>query len=122
MPMASRKIPSVAPVDMVGTKGTPGKYLATSASAGPKILGSSGGATATGRTGGTKVTLTPGSPITATKAARVSSTVSPGNIRQLTLAAARCGNALLAWPPSNSVATQVVRSMLILAILRHDCL
>jgi hypothetical protein len=34
--------------------------------------------------------------IAATRAARVPSTVSPGKIRQLTFAAARCGNALLA--------------------------
>ena len=44
---------------------------------------------ATGRTGGTKVTLTRESPIASTKAACVLSTVSPGKIRQLTLAAAR---------------------------------
>ena len=33
----------------------------------------------------------------------------PGKIRQFTLAVARWGNALLACPPSNRVATQVVR-------------
>ena len=35
---------------------------------------------------------------------------SSGSIRQFTLAAAVCGSALLAWPPSSRVATQVVRS------------
>src|SRR5215469_687386 len=112
MPIASRKIPSVAPVDIDGIKGTPGKYFATRFSAGPIILGSSGGGKAIGRTGGTAETLTQGSSIAATRAAFVSCTVSPGKIRQLTLAEARCGNALLAWPPSSRVATQVVRSML----------
>src|SRR5438034_1070258 len=110
--MASRKMPSVAPVDIEGTRGTPGKYLATSFSAGPRIFGSSGGGTATGRTGGTGVTLTPGSEMAATRAACVPATVSPGKIRQLTLAVARCGRALFACPASNSVATQVVRNVL----------
>src|SRR5882757_236233 len=105
--MASRKMPSVAPVDMVGTSGTPGKYFATNLSAGPTIFGSSGGGMATGRIGGTGVTLTPGSPMTFTSVAWTASTVSPGNIRQFTFALARCGSALLAWPPSNRVATQV---------------
>src|ERR1700689_4533842 len=112
MPIASRKIPSVVPVDMVGTTGTPGKYLADSFSAGPVILGSSGGGTASGRPGGNIVTVTPASPITVSRVALVPSTVSPGKIRQLTFAAARCGSALVAWPPSSKVATQVVRSML----------
>src|SRR5213082_3742369 len=94
--MASRKMPSVAPVDMVGTSGIPGKYLATSFSAGPTIFGASGGGMATGRTGGTGVTLTPGSAMAATRAARVPSTVSPGKMRQFALAAARWGSALFA--------------------------
>jgi hypothetical protein len=55
----------VAPVDMVETSGTPGKYFAISVSAGPMILASSGGGTARGRTGGTKVTFTPESAIAA---------------------------------------------------------
>ena len=33
----------------------------------------------------------------------------PGRMRQLTLALAICGSALVAWPPSSLVATQVVR-------------
>jgi dipeptidyl aminopeptidase/acylaminoacyl peptidase len=68
----------------------------TSFSAGPMILGSSGGGTAIGRTGGTTVTLTPGSPIAAIEGASVPSTVSPGKMRQLMFARARCGSALLA--------------------------
>ena len=32
-------------------------------------------------------------------------------MRQLTLARARCGSALVAWPASSMVATQVVRSV-----------
>ena len=43
--------------------------------------------------------------------ASVPSTVSPGKMRQLTLAVARCGSAFSAWPASSSVATQVVRSV-----------
>ncbi|SKV58665.1 Uncharacterised protein [Mycobacteroides abscessus subsp. abscessus] len=35
----------------------------------------------------------------------------PGSIRQFTLAVARCGNALLACPPSIFVGTQVVRNI-----------
>src|SRR5271155_4083857 len=100
MPIASRKTPSVAPVDICGMNGTPGKYFATSSSAGPIILGSSGGGKATGRIGGTIVNLTPGSPIAATSAACVPSTVSPGKIRQFTLAAARCGDGIIKWAPS----------------------
>ena len=33
----------------------------------------------------------------------------PGRMRQFTFARAICGSALLAWPPSSSVATHVVR-------------
>ena len=40
-----------------------------------------------------------------------SSTVSSGSTRQFTLAAASCGNAFLACPPSSWVATHVVRSV-----------
>src|SRR5258708_17661526 len=99
MPIASRKMPSVAPVDMEGINGTPGKYFATSFSAGPMILGSSGGGTAMGRIGCTGVTLTPASPIAATRAALVLSTLSPGEIRQLNFAPARRGKAVFAWAP-----------------------
>src|SRR5690242_783450 len=112
MPIASRKIPSLAPVDMDGTKGTPGKYFFSTASAGPITLGSSVGGLASGRIGGTGVMVILESPMTLAKAARVPSTVSPGKMRQLILAPARWGSALLAWPPSNRVATQVVRNRL----------
>lgn len=40
-------------------------------------------------------------------------------MRQLMFAPARCGSALFAWPPSSSVATQVVRSIEQGAILVH---
>src|ERR1700759_828784 len=101
MPIASRNIPSVAPVDIDGINGTPGKYFSTSFSAGPKMAGSSGGGTAIGRIGATGVILTPGSAIAATRAACVPSTDSPGKMRQLTFAVARCGNALLARRQTN---------------------
>src|SRR4051812_29656831 len=111
MPIASRKMPSVAPVDIEGITGEPGKYLAASFSAGPMILGSSAGGWATGRIGRSGVIVTLGSPIGAVSAAWVSAPVRPGNIRQLIVAAALWGSALLAWPPSSKVATQVVRSI-----------
>lgn len=50
--MASRKMPSVAPVDIVGITGTPGKYFSESFIAGSMIFGSSGGGMDKGRRGG----------------------------------------------------------------------
>src|SRR4029079_16789067 len=58
-----------------------------------------------------RVTDTCGSATTRVSAFCTSSTDSPGSTRQLTVARADCGNALTAWPPSNIVATHVVRSV-----------
>src|SRR4051812_46394456 len=96
---------------MLGRKGTPGKYFATRRSAGPIIFASSGGGTAIGRRRPTIVTVTLGSAIARMSAALVVSASSPGTIRQLIVALARCGKALGACPPSNIVATQVVRNI-----------
>ena len=48
---------------------------------------------------------------------RTYSTESSGRTRQFTLAAASCGSAFLACPPSISVATQVVRSVAFQAVV-----
>ena len=96
---------------VIGTTGTPGKYWAESFSIGPTMAGSSGGVLASGRSGGTGVTVTPASATTFCSCACTSAIGWPGKMRQLMLAPARCGSALLAWPPSSSVATQVVRSI-----------
>ena len=69
--MALTKIPSVAAANSLGTSGTPGKYFATSFSAGPMIFGSSGGALASGRTGGTTRMRTPASSTTRVSAAGI---------------------------------------------------
>src|SRR5688572_25480707 len=108
MPIAWKKMPSVAPVDISGSIGRPGKYFAATALAGPTIFGSSVGGIAVGRTGWLIVTFTLG-PASSFSLAKVASTVSPGKMRQLMLAVARCGSAFSAWPALTSVATQVVR-------------
>src|SRR5471030_384266 len=56
-------------------------------------------------------TLTAGSAMARSSARRTVSCVTPGKMRQLMLARARCGRALVAWPASSMVATQVVRSI-----------
>ena len=58
----------------------------------------------------TAVIETASSAITLFKAPRTFSVESPGSRRQFTLAAASCGSALRACPPSSIVATQVVRN------------
>ena len=55
------------------------------------------------------VTFTSGSATNFSSLRTHDSAVTPGKMRQLTLARARCGSALVAWPPSSMVATQVVR-------------
>ena len=49
------------------------------------------------------------SPTTFCRSRRTSSIFTPGKMRQLTFAAADCGNAFGACPPDSSVATHVVR-------------
>src|SRR5262245_300438 len=50
-----------------------------------------------------------GSATISTSLSRTAFGDTPGRMRQLTLAVASCGSALLAWPPASRVATQVVR-------------
>ena len=97
-------------MDIAGTTGTPGKYLADKASIGPTTLGSIGGILAMGLSFTRSSMLTAGSPIADTSAAIVCSDVFPGNMRQLTLAVARWGSAFSAWPAETIVGTQGVRS------------
>ena len=54
------------------------------------------------------VTATAGSPTTLLRVSSTASTETPGKMRQFTLALARWGSALVAWPPESSVATHVV--------------
>src|SRR3569623_660504 len=80
MPIASRKIPSVAPVDIDGSIGTPGKYLSATVFIGPTILGSSLGGMPIGRIGVFAVTVTLG-PASSLSLASVTSQISPGKDR-----------------------------------------
>src|SRR3954465_6814580 len=57
----------------------------------------------------TNSTLTFGSATISISFALTDAGDTPGRMRQLTLALAICGSALVAWPPSSFVATQVVR-------------
>src|ERR1044072_4033939 len=110
MPAALLWTPSVAPVSRIGTIGTPGHSLAASFSIGPMIAGVSGGGGETLLGSWARVTAT-GAPASSASLARTSSTGVPGRMRQLTLAVARWGRALGAWPALTMVATQVVRSI-----------
>src|SRR3954468_4956649 len=96
----------------------PGHIRATSVSSGFITSGANGGGgkpraeDATSSTlplGSYDWTLMLGSANTSIRTRRISSGESPGKILQFTLAVARWGNALLACPPANRVATQVVR-------------
>ena len=82
-----------------------------SVSIGPITSRDSGGGTPGFSGGAWNSTLTSGSPIAAISSWRISSALRPGNMRQLTLAVARWGRALGAWPPASCVATQLVRRM-----------
>src|SRR6202043_3356687 len=73
--------------------------------------GVSGGGGDVGPRVSSVVTLTAGSATNSSSFARTDSVLTPGKMRQLTIARARCGSALVAWPASSIVATQVVRSV-----------
>src|SRR4029453_10923337 len=111
MPAGVRNAPSVAPADMAGTTGVPGQYFAVSFSTGPNTfgfrvcgpLGTSLGVDAS-------VPLISGSLASSASFWRTCSGVVPGKMRQLTLAVARWGSALVAWPPDSMVAMHVVCS------------
>src|SRR6201986_3738451 len=94
---------------MAGTRGTPGQSCLPTASAGPRTWGVSGGGGETGLFSPTMEDLIAGASATFCSAAIPASGASPGMMRQLTLAVARCGRALGAWPAVSMVATQVVR-------------
>jgi len=98
----------VAPVLIVGTTGTPGHIscvVASMARSSSGVRGDGG----LGLAGARGVTLTPESATTRRSVASTCSGGSPGRMRQFTVARARWGSAFSAWPPSISVATQVVR-------------
>src|SRR5262249_37342344 len=111
MPTGVRKAPSVAPADMAGTTGVPGQYSATSLSTGPNTFGFRGCGPL-----GLSLRLAPpdhllsGSAASSASFCRTCSGVVPGKIRQLTLAVARWGSALVACPPDSMVAMHVVCS------------
>src|SRR5215467_11752449 len=118
MPPMRVYFPSVAPVDMVGTKGMPGHILVkvfsmalvTSGSSGEGGTGTTGTTFPSGSACATMLIFTFGSLATRWRVFRISCGSSPGKIRQFTLARAVCGSALGAWPPESIVATQVVCS------------
>src|SRR5437588_2996322 len=96
--------------------GTPGHISAVTRSIFDMISGlsgddwrSGGGALRFGLLAPIIVTAIFGSARTRASVPCVSAGVSCGSTRQLTLARAVCGSALLAWPASSRVATQVVR-------------
>src|SRR2546426_878155 len=98
----------VAPVPMAGTTMTPGHIVLVIASIACTTSGLSGdGALAFASS--TKETAMLGSARTSTSFCLIAAGASSGRMRQLTFAAAVCGNALFACPPSRRVATQVVR-------------
>src|SRR4051812_24655167 len=108
MPAGVMNRQSVAPDDMVGITATPGNMSALTAWIGPITAFDSGGG-APGVSGGDwNSILTPGSLTALSSAWRISSGGWPGNMRQFTLAVARCGSAFGAWPPLICVATQFV--------------
>src|SRR5882757_1139548 len=110
--MRPKWVASEAPVLISGITGTPGKCLAAIFSIGPTIFGSRGGGIASDLSFAVRrVTCRPNPDTVRSKVAWTSSAVSPGMIRQLTEAVARWGNALMAWPAVNKVATHVVRNM-----------
>src|SRR6266545_3550728 len=94
---------------MLGTTAAPGHIAAVMLSTGSSTSGTSGDG---GDGFGSENTLTC-TAVSATSRRMVSTTSSgrsSGSIRQFTFAAANCGSALYAWPPSSRVGTQVVRS------------
>src|ERR1700684_1628890 len=111
MPTAFVNSPSVAPACSTGSTGTPGQNSAVSFSIGDMTAGVNGGGEAVGPRVSAEEILTAGSAANSSSFARTASAVTPGKMRQLTLARARCGSALVACPASSMVATQVVRNV-----------
>src|SRR6185437_9766264 len=111
IPTALVNSPSVAAASNIGSTGTPGQNSAVSFSIGSITAGVNGGGGDVGPRVSSVATLISGSATSSSSFARTASVGTPGKIRQLTIARARCGNALVAWPASSMVATQVVRSI-----------
>ena len=112
MPALRSQRLSVAPVLMLGMTSAPGHISVVIRSTRLMRSGLSGdGGLAMNSPVAVTVILSLAS--TRTSVACTSSGFSPGRTRQLTVARAVCGSALLAWPPSSRVATQVVRSVLL---------
>src|SRR5258708_40248380 len=110
MPAARSALPSVAPVDIEGAAITPGQsesvirticFIRSGRNRDP-------GMAAADRV---DLTVTFSSATTPFKVFSTKSGESSGMTRQFTVAAASCGNAFDACPPSSIVATQVVRSI-----------
>src|SRR5215203_1513148 len=110
MPAARRYNPSVPPITIIGTAGTPGQSdVVTAVMADMR---------SSRRGEGGPLWGVPSTVITIAVSAMIrwsvdvtDATDSSGNTRQLTFAVAICGRAFLAWPPSSCVATHVVRSV-----------
>ncbi len=94
---------------MLGMTAAPGHMDAVMLSTGSSTSATRGEG-GDGTAGDVTVTCTAVSFTTRRIVSTTASGCSSGSSRQLTLAAAVCGSALLAWPPSRRVATQVVRS------------
>src|SRR4029450_3843859 len=96
MPTAISGGASVPPAWRIGTTGTPGHIWAETFSIGPRTLGVSGGGptTASLRPSAGDDTETAGSAASLISVWRTSSRGTPGKIRQLISAVARCGRAL----------------------------
>src|SRR6266403_5802766 len=109
MPAERRYLESVAPVDIVGTTGTPGHSACVTRSTALMISGVRGDG-GLGKNLLVGVTLILSFASARTSCWRTSSSVSFGSTRQFTTARAVCGSALSAWPPSSLVGTHVVRS------------
>src|SRR5690348_9536269 len=98
MPAVRRNRESVAPVDIVGTTGRPGHIVADTVSTARITSGVSADAgLGKNRFVGVTVILSLASAPMSVR--RTSSSDSPGSTRQLTIALAVWGNALVAWPP-----------------------
>src|SRR5450631_3006380 len=111
---------SEAPFSITGVTGVPGQIWVTREVKGSKTSGSGGGGTMALRSGAvsetspaseTYFTVSLEFPKMSISWWRISSGEWPGKMRQLTLACAVCGSALLAWPATRRVATQVVRKL-----------
>ena len=110
MPAARNDRPSVAPITMIGTVCTPG-HIACVTSVTARRTSARNGDAGLCTASPSCVMATSVSAITLRSDSRTYATPSSGNTRQFTVAAASCGSAFIAWPPSSIVATHVVRSV-----------